>query len=112
MAAESEDFALKNKNPAEGWHVDRRVSITHLLATATLAVGLVQWGSVMDSRVKRLEEKAAEQRQIDAEQDAARREAAAALASRLDRIEAKLDRLIERPPAAQEPPPRWQSPNR
>ena len=88
------------KKNEEGWHVDKRVSVSHLLATATLAVGLVQWGTAIDQRVaaleNRLEQEHAQQLQVDDAQDESRESAVRQVASRLDRIEDKLDRLIER----------------
>lgn len=107
------DLAEVTENQTnEGWHVDKRVSISHLLTTAVLAVGLVQWGAAIDGRVQRLEERQRIEQEaqvkVDAAQDAARASAVSSVAARLDRIEDKLDRLIERDRHSEAPrsPPR------
>ena len=78
-----------------GWHLNRELSISHLLTTIVLATGLVKWGMVMESRMVAREQ--FEQRQIerDSIQDRQMDRFDGALTSRLDRIENKLDRLVE-----------------
>jgi len=94
-----DEAGTTKKERNEGWHVDKRVSVSHLLATATLAVGLIQWGSAIELRMSQLETRIEVERQaqasIDSAQDTARASAVTAVAARLDRIEDKLDRLIE-----------------
>lgn len=98
MISDNQTHAPVEKE-SEGWHVDKRVSVSHLLATATLAAGLVQWGTAIDSRVAlletRLQAESVAQAKTDESQDRQREAAVQAVASRLDRIEDKLDRLIE-----------------
>ena len=38
------------------WHLDKSVSITHLLSTVAIAGGLFVWGANMDNRVSLLEQ--------------------------------------------------------
>lgn len=42
-----------------GWHLDKRLNISHLLMTVTIVVGLFAWGSAIDRRVAILEERIA-----------------------------------------------------
>lgn len=72
-----------------GWHLKREVNVGHLLTTITLAIGLISWGMRMDTRVTVIETRQAQQ---EADLTAGR----AQVTARLDRIEDKLDRLIER----------------
>lgn len=75
-------------NDIDGWHLRKEVNVGHLLMTMTLAGGLVVWGMQIDSRITRLEVLAEAQR--DAQQRAIQ-----VLEQRFDRIERKLDRLVE-----------------
>ena len=72
-----------------GWHLKKELNVSHLLVTLTMAAGLFTWGMQMDSRMTRVEtgQEALHQAASSAEQ---------AVAARLNRIEDKLDRLIER----------------
>jgi hypothetical protein len=66
------------------WSVDRRINLSHLVTTFMIVVGLFQWGNKMDVRVSTLETNF---RNTEA--------TSAQLYKRLERIEDKLDRLIE-----------------
>lgn len=72
----------------DGWHLRKEVNVGHLIMTMTLAGGLVVWGMQIDSRITRLEVLAEAQR--DAQQRAIQ-----VLEQRFDRIERKLDRLVD-----------------
>lgn len=48
-----------NREPISGWHLDKRLNISHLLMTITIVVGLFAWGSAIDRRVAILEERIA-----------------------------------------------------
>lgn len=66
------------------WSVDKRINLSHLVTTFMIVVGLFQWGNKMDVRVSTLE---ANYRNT--------KEVAETTYKRLERIEDKLDRLIE-----------------
>lgn len=94
-----------NRGSERQWHLDRRLNISHIITTLSLAVGLVVWAGAMDRRVAVLEERAAAQRLIDDRQDADMLRALNLIKeeSRLLRDELrdqgrKLDRMIERLP--------------
>lgn len=59
----------------EHWSLDKRVNISHILATVVMAVGLVMWGGRLETKVEiaqlLLEERAKQQAVIDAKQDQA-----------------------------------------
>lgn len=71
------------------WVLRKEITVANLLATLTLAASLVSWGMSVDSRVARLEA------QTEASSVAVER-SIALVNARLDRIEDKLDRVIER----------------
>lgn len=86
---------------SEPWHLDRKVSITLILAIVAQTCGAVWWAATLDSRVKAFEDKVTRvEAKIDAQHDdpvrLARLEGGRDEQNRrLDRIEAKLDRLLE-----------------
>lgn len=67
------------------WSLDKRINLSHLMTTVMIVLGLFQWGNKMDARVTTLE---ADSRHT--------KEVANILNKRLERIEDKLDRLIEK----------------
>lgn len=105
--------AVIGREPADdvdrsrSWHLDRRVPIAIILTLAAqVAIG-VWWASKLDSRVERLEQAQVLQRErdqrqdrqmadADAQQERRLLDAVAQLRAHLDRIDAKLDRLIEK----------------
>ena len=66
------------------WSVDKRVNLSHLIATISMVAALFVWGNKIDQRVTTLE--ANIQNNMTNMQG---------LNNRLNRIEDKLDRLIE-----------------
>lgn len=78
-----------------GWHLNREFTISHIVTTIVMAVSLLKWGMAMDARVSAVETREQAQELRDASQDRMLERFDGALSSRLDRIEAKLDRVIE-----------------
>lgn len=94
---------IDERDDREPWHLDKRVNLGHLLTTLSLAVAIFVWASAMDRRVAVLEEKAAVQRERDANQDSTASAAVILLRNELtglrDEIREtnrKLDRIFER----------------
>lgn len=44
-------------NARGDWHIDKKVSVTHLLATLSLAASVTWWGMQLQERVARVEER-------------------------------------------------------
>jgi hypothetical protein len=72
-----------------GWHLKREVNVGHIFATLTLTIGLISWGQSMDTRLTRVESSLTASHDAQAVYEKA-------FTARLDRIETKLDRIIER----------------
>lgn len=83
-------------NPVEGWHLKREVNLSHLAATVTLALGLISWGNKIDNRITSIEAQVSFQKEILDSQQVRTAQLFDQLSSRLQRIEDKLDRVIER----------------
>ena len=86
----------------KAWHQDRKIQLGHIISTlgltVTLVVTIVQVTTYIgrvDARVQVLESSMVQQHDRDERQDKATAEALAALRQQLERIDAKLDRLIE-----------------
>ena len=67
------------------WSLDKRINLSHIFTTAAMLVSLFVWGNKMDQRVTTLEANLENSRI-----------SMSALDTRLNRIEDKLDRLIEK----------------
>lgn len=47
----------ERRRAEDSWHLDKKVSVSHIMTTLTMVAGLVAWGISVDSRVTRLEVK-------------------------------------------------------
>ena len=86
-----------------GWHTDRNLTVTHLLATLALAAGLLKWGMSIDSRMAVVEANAAIDRPEKMEQrindridgvEVRGQQSIDQISQRLGSIESQLDTLI------------------
>jgi hypothetical protein len=90
------------KQQDEAWHQDRRIQIGHIVSTLglmlTMVATIVQLTAFIgriDARVQVLEREATLQHDRDERQDKVAADALATLRAQLERIDAKLDRLVE-----------------
>lgn len=77
------------------WHLDKRVSVGHILTTLSVAVGVIYYAATLETRLAEL---AGADKVHDAKIEAivqAQTRGQEMLTRRLDRMEGKLDRLIE-----------------
>lgn len=77
------------------WHLKKEIQLTHLITTMTVAVSVIFYINKMEQRIALLEQHSTTQSQRDERQDRNSAETAGLLRSQLDRLEAKIDRLIE-----------------
>lgn len=80
----------------ETWHIKREVQLGHLLTTLTIVVAAVLYIGRIDQRIALLEAARIAQAERDQRQDVDVSEKLRAVRDQLDRVEQKLDRLIER----------------
>lgn len=85
-----------NHSERPGWHLKKEIQVTHLISTLTFAAAAVWYVGEIKKDVELLKAGVIAQRERDDRQDKDQLSAAAGLAHRLDRIDEKLDRLIER----------------
>lgn len=69
----------------ERWHLKKEIQLSHLISTAAIAVSAVIYIGKIEQRLSVVET-----------QVLAQRESSALLRAQLERMDAKLDRLIER----------------
>lgn len=80
----------------EQWHLDKKVPIGIIVAMLVQFAGGLWFVSKLDSRIYTLETAAVMQREIDQRQDDSARATRAEVLRQLERIDEKLDRLIEK----------------
>ena len=74
-----------NEQVQERWHLKKEIQLGHLITTFTVAISAVVYISKIEQRVAVVESQMITQR-----------ESSALLRAQLERMDAKLDRLIER----------------
>lgn len=93
------DYQLLNMTPApvkhEPWHIKREIQLSHLGASLCMAASCIWYAGKLEQRIALIEQSVVMQGKRDDQQDANSTVAIAQLHQQLDRIDAKLDRLIE-----------------
>lgn len=84
--------ALKS---SDQWHIKKEVQIGHLITTLSVAFSVIWYAGKLEQRIALVEQAIALQTKRDDAQDAASYAAFAQFRQQLDRIDSKLDRLIE-----------------
>lgn len=78
------------------WHLEKSVSISHIISTIAIAGSLAVYIGKMDTRIALLEQASQQQANIDRRQDSERSDALREVKDAVKGINDKLDRLIER----------------
>lgn len=79
-----------------GWHLDKKVPISLIIAILAQMAGGLWFASKLDARLERLEAARVEQHDRDERQDRSSADAVGLLRSDIRDVANKLDRLIER----------------
>jgi hypothetical protein len=86
---------MTTENTGRDWHLDRRLQITHILSTMALGVGAVLYVGDIRKDVEVLKVQQTAQVARDQAQDDDRSEQKRDIQTQLEKIDSKLDRLIE-----------------
>jgi len=78
------------------WHLDRRVNVSIVLAMLSLAGGFTAWAITIDSRVAEQKVRIDNNTEAIADSEARSFRSLDAISGSMNRINDKLDRLIER----------------
>ena len=82
--------------PKEHWHLDKRVNVGHLLTTIIIAGSMFIWASNMESRIATISADVENLKDNQAIQTESLRREISYLRGSVDKLNDKLDRLIER----------------
>ena len=78
------------------WTFKKEIQLTHVISTVLLAVSAWGYISNMEKRIAIMEDKILAQRERDEKQDLRYKEGLEHISNQVDRMDSKLDRLIER----------------
>jgi cell division protein FtsL len=78
-----------------GWHLNKGLDLGHLVVTLSMLAGFVAWAMVQERRLTTVENGLVREHEVNLQQDAARSRMEDQAAAKLQRIEEKLDRIIE-----------------
>jgi len=82
--------------PRKGWNLDRSISVGDLLVFLSLALAGLGYVMHQDNRATKTEEGVSYLKATDARHDSVIKELKTNIDQKLDRLEAKVDRLVER----------------
>lgn len=82
--------------PTEHWHLSKSVSITQIVSLVLLVAGLFMWGGDIEKSIDANKQAIAHQADISALEQKHLAEFKDEIRTRLQRIDDKLERLIER----------------
>ncbi len=77
------------------WHLDKKVNVSHIIATLMLAGAIFAWGSKIEQRIALVEASATRQAQVDQAQDQEFRRYVVEMREDIHEMSRKIDKLIE-----------------
>ena len=77
------------------WHLDKKVNISHIIATMMLVAAFFTWGSKIEQRIALVEASATRQAQVDQAQDQEFRRYVVEMREDIHELNRKIDKLIE-----------------
>lgn len=77
------------------WHLDKKVNISHIVATLTLAAAAFTWGSKIEQRIALVEAHGTRQAQVDQAQDQEFRRYVVEMREDIHELSRKIDKLVE-----------------
>ncbi len=86
---------MATSNESAGWHLKKEIQLGHIITTLTVGISAVVYIQKIEQRVAVIEAEVIHQKERDAMQDKNTAEAFLMMRAQLERIDAKLDRLIE-----------------
>lgn len=80
----------------DGWHLKREIQLGHIITTLTIAASAMWYVGKIEQRIALLEQQLQLQHDRDDRQDKLTADALSLLRTQLERMDAKLDRLMEK----------------
>jgi uncharacterized coiled-coil protein SlyX len=84
------------QKPDTHWTIKREVQLGHVISTILLAASAFGYITSMEKRIALIEDKIVMQKERDDRQDARYSENMGQMSMKIDKMDSKLDRLIER----------------
>jgi hypothetical protein len=84
------------RKSGEHWHLDKRINVGHFLTTITIAGAMIVWAMSIDARVSEQDVMIKNNSEAIAASEARSFRSLDEIRSTMNRINDKLDRLIER----------------
>lgn len=78
------------------WTIKREVQLGHVISTLVLAISAFGYITSMEKRIALMEDKVVAQKERDDKQDQRYSESIGHMNQQIDKIDSKLDRIIER----------------
>lgn len=80
----------------DGWHLKKEIQFGHIITTMTVAVAALFYFTKIEQRIALVEQQIVAQHERDDRQDKATSEAFQLVRQQLEKMDAKLDRALER----------------
>jgi hypothetical protein len=86
----------QSDSPSDGaWHLDKKVNLSHIVATLMLAAAIFTWGSKIEQRIALVESASQRQASIDQAQDQEFRRYVVEMRDDIRELSRKIEKLIE-----------------
>lgn len=85
----------ESRSSDSAWHLDKKVNLSHIVATLTLAAAIFTWGSKIEQRIALVEASSTRQAQVDQAQDQEFRRSVVEMREDIRELSRKIDKLIE-----------------
>lgn len=95
MLTDSDLARLDHSGTQTRWHLKKELQLGHIITTCTVLFSVIWYAGKLDQRIALVEQAVAAQRERDDRQDKQSVDSTTMLRVQLDKIEAKLDRVIE-----------------
>ena len=95
QSVQSRRMNTSTPHEAERWHLKKEIQLGHLITTATVAVSAILYIAKVEQRVAVIEAQIVAQHERDKVLEERTAEAMRVTRAQLDRIDSKIDRLVE-----------------
>lgn len=85
-----------DRDGGNGWHVDKRVNVGHIITTLMIAVAAFAWAGKADTRIAVLEERSVSQKETELRRDKAFSDSLGDLKASILLLNEKIDRIIDK----------------
>lgn len=85
----------ESRSNDSAWHLDKKVNLSHIVATLTLAAAIFTWGSKIEQRIAIVEASSTRQAQVDQAQDQEFRRSVVEMREDIRELSRKIDKLID-----------------